>query len=71
MGVCLSTFHSAKGLEFDTVFMIGIKPPKTDSHEDIEEERRLFYVAMTRAINRLNIYYESTDDVCTFINEIR
>jgi DNA helicase-2/ATP-dependent DNA helicase PcrA len=54
------TFHGSKGLEFDTVFIIGacdgITPSeKADSIERIEEERRLFYVAMTRAKRRLYI----------------
>ena len=54
------TFHGSKGLEFDTVFIIGacdgITPSeKADSIERIEEERRLFYVAMTRAKKSLYI----------------
>ncbi|MCH2200719.1 MAG: ATP-dependent helicase [Fuerstiella sp.] len=55
----LSTIHSAKGLEWDTVYVIhaadGNIPSDmaTDSPEEIEEERRLFYVAMTRAKNNL------------------
>ncbi|MGN0241015.1 MAG: ATP-dependent helicase [Candidatus Weimeria sp.] len=54
------TFHGSKGLEFDTVFIIGacdgITPSeKADTIERIEEERRLFYVAMTRAKRRLYI----------------
>lgn len=57
----LSTIHSAKGLEWDAVFMIhateGNIPAEqaTNSPEDVEEERRLFYVALTRARNRLFI----------------
>lgn len=58
--VTLSTLHSAKGLEFKSVFIIdvneGIIPYKKALLEkDIEEERRLFYVGMTRAIERLTI----------------
>lgn len=54
------TFHGSKGLEFDTVFIIGacdgITPSeKADTAEKIEEERRLFYVAMTRAKRNLYI----------------
>ncbi len=55
----LSTIHSAKGLEWDSVYVIhaadGNIPSDmaTDSPQEIEEERRLFYVAMTRAKNRL------------------
>lgn len=56
------TMHSAKGLEFDTVFVIGanekITPyKKAETVEEIEEERRLFYVAMTRAKKRLVASY--------------
>ena len=57
----LSTIHSAKGLEWDSVFVIhaadGNIPSDmaTGSPEEIEEERRLFYVAMTRAKNHLSV----------------
>lgn len=59
-GVVLSTMHASKGLEYDTVFIIdaneGITPhEKAVLEEDMEEERRLFYVAMTRAKNQLLI----------------
>jgi DNA helicase-2/ATP-dependent DNA helicase PcrA len=66
--VTLSTLHGSKGLEFDVVFLIGceegylphqrtLDPRATDAGEggagDIEEERRLFYVGVTRARERL------------------
>jgi DNA helicase-2/ATP-dependent DNA helicase PcrA len=57
----LSTIHSAKGLEWDSVYVIhaadGNIPSDmaTGSPEEIEEERRLFYVAMTRAKNQLSV----------------
>ena len=56
----LATMHASKGLEYDTVYLIdcndGITPhDKAVLPEDIEEERRLFYVAMTRAKNHLII----------------
>jgi DNA helicase-2/ATP-dependent DNA helicase PcrA len=57
----LSTIHSAKGLEWDSVYVIhaadGNIPSDmaTGSPEEIEEERRLFYVAMTRARNHLTV----------------
>lgn len=56
------TMHGAKGLEYDTVFIIGanediIPYKKAQSEEDIEEERRMFYVAMTRAKKQLTISY--------------
>lgn len=61
-GVNLMTMHAAKGLEFDTVFVIeaneGSCPyKKATTGEEIEEERRLFYVAMTRAKRKLVISY--------------
>lgn len=60
-GVYLSTVHAAKGLEFDTVFVIGCEEQlfphwrSMDRVEDLEEERRLMYVAVTRAACRLYI----------------
>ncbi|MBO5657606.1 MAG: ATP-dependent helicase [Agathobacter sp.] len=58
--ITLATLHSSKGLEFQKVFLIdaneGIMPyKKSVLPQDIEEERRLFYVGMTRAISDLNI----------------
>jgi len=60
--VTFMTMHGAKGLEFDTVFIIGanedvIPYKKAETYDEIEEERRLFYVAMTRAKRRLSISY--------------
>ncbi len=59
-GVTLMTVHAAKGLEFDTVFVSGMEeglfPHQgmgSENERDEEEERRLFYVAMTRAKTRL------------------
>lgn len=77
--VTLTTMHSSKGLEFDTVFIIdaneGVCPHKKAVLDtDIEEERRMFYVAMTRAKSRLYIYsaaekYNKTLDVSRFLIE--
>jgi len=59
----LSTIHSAKGLEWDTVFLIGLADgtlPSNRAFEDsdqMEEERRLFYVAITRAEKNLFLSY--------------
>lgn len=60
-GINLVTMHSSKGLEYDTVYIIdaveGITPyKKAKSPAELEEERRMFYVAMTRARHELNIY---------------
>ncbi len=64
-GVRLMTYHGSKGLEFDIVHLIdvneGITPyAKAVSREQIEEERRAFYVACTRAKRELHIYFTET-----------
>lgn len=77
----LSTMHASKGLEYDTVYLLdvvdGILPEKvltsmnTASKEEIgayEEERRLFYVGVTRAKNQLNIF--ATGKPSRFCNEL-
>ncbi|MBQ2275119.1 MAG: ATP-dependent helicase [Lachnospiraceae bacterium] len=61
-GVTLTTMHSSKGLEYQAVFMIdvneGITPyKKAVKDADLEEERRMFYVGMTRAKKILHIYW--------------
>ena len=79
--VMIATMHSSKGLEFNTVFIIdaneGITPHKKAVLDaDIEEERRLFYVAMTRAKELLYIYstkehYNKSMQPSRFLEEIR
>ena len=80
--VHLLTFHASKGLEFPVVFIAGAEEgitPLTRKDTDIEEERRLFYVAMTRAKDELQITCSSersrygqieTVEPSRFINEI-
>ena len=61
-GVCLSTFHSAKGLEWKAVIVIDCNEEvcpykKAETPEEFEEERRLFYVGATRAKDILLFFY--------------
>ncbi|MFM7813505.1 MAG: 3'-5' exonuclease, partial [Flavobacteriales bacterium] len=61
--VSLMTIHSAKGLEFPYVYIVGLEDGlfpsamSLDAREDLEEERRLFYVALTRAEKQATISY--------------
>lgn len=59
--VKLMTLHASKGLEFDTVFIIGVNlgllPIRCSSFDQEEEERRLFFVGITRARNHLELSY--------------
>jgi DNA helicase-2/ATP-dependent DNA helicase PcrA len=77
-GVTLSTIHGVKGMEFKNVFIVncneGVIPHINSIQENLEEERRLFYVAVTRAINNLNMYSTKTlkgrgKEVSGFIKE--
>ena len=64
--VRMMTIHSAKGLEFPCVYVVGLEENlfpsmmSVNSREDLEEERRLFYVAITRAKNKLTLSYANT-----------
>lgn len=60
-GVTVSTLHSVKGLEYDTVYILDVNEGNIPYHKaqqesEIEEERRMFYVGMTRARTNLYIY---------------
>ena len=78
-GVNLMTMHSAKGLEFPVVYILdaneGIMPHhKAALDVDLEEERRMFYVAMTRARERLHVSavasrYGKKQDISRFVRE--
>ena len=63
-GVILSTIHGVKGMEFNNVYIINcneeVIPHKSSMEENIEEERRLFYVGITRAINNLYVFSPKT-----------
>ena len=64
--VTLMTIHSAKGLEFKNVYVVGLEEDlfpsqmMLSSRADLEEERRLFYVAITRAEKKLTFSYATT-----------
>ena len=61
--VSLMTIHSAKGLEFPYVYVVGMEENlfpgilSLSTREELEEERRLFYVAITRAMTKLTLSY--------------
>jgi DNA helicase-2/ATP-dependent DNA helicase PcrA len=64
--VSLMTIHSSKGLEFPQVYVVGLEENlfpsqmSLNSRSDLEEERRLFYVATTRAENKLTLSYATS-----------
>ena len=64
--VTLMTIHAAKGLEFPYIFLVGVEENlfpsqlSLNSRSELEEERRLFYVAITRAMQQLTISYAET-----------
>ncbi|HKP31971.1 MAG TPA: UvrD-helicase domain-containing protein [Chitinophagaceae bacterium] len=83
--VKLMTIHAAKGLEFPVVFVAGLEEMlfpngiSVNTREELEEERRLFYVAITRAKHRLTLTYANTryrfgslvqNDPSRFIDEL-
>ena len=64
--VSIMTVHSAKGLEFDTVYITGLEDnifPIKGNDSSLEEERRLFYVAVTRAKRQLCLSYSASRSI--------
>ncbi|MCO5232508.1 MAG: UvrD-helicase domain-containing protein [Chitinophagales bacterium] len=83
--VKLMTIHASKGLEFPTVFVVGLEENlfpsmlSLNTRDELEEERRLFYVAITRAQDRLFLSYASSrvrfgttqfNEISRFIEEV-
>jgi hypothetical protein len=72
--VYLSTFHGSKGLEWDHVFMVRMNDevfPQQKDEDSILQERRLFYVAVTRARKQLSFTYSRSEkSLCRFLREI-
>lgn len=61
--ICIMSIHASKGLEFDYVFIVGLEEgffPLTSESSNIEEERRLAYVAITRAKKKLYLSYANS-----------
>ena len=71
--VIFQTIHGSKGLEYDTVILAGIEDGVFPSCcSEIEEERRLLYVAITRAKNHLHILYRTAEEqIPLFAKECR
>lgn len=80
-GVNLMTMHSAKGLEYGVVYILDANEGVVPHHKavlepDVEEERRMFYVAMTRAKERLHLYYvkeryHKKQEASRFVEEVK
>jgi DNA helicase-2/ATP-dependent DNA helicase PcrA len=62
-GVTLSTLHGAKGLEWNLLYLIGVSEGVLPMGNDLNEERRLFYVGVTRAKQRIHITYAGKPSV--------
>ena len=62
-GITLATLHAAKGLEWNHLFLIGVSDGVLPMGNDLNEERRLFYVGVTRAKQRIQITYAGKPSV--------
>ena len=71
-GVALLTLHASKGLEYDNVWMVGVDTgtlPSVKEGSDVQEERRLAYVGMTRARTKLVMSYAQSNTASPFLAE--
>ena len=79
-GVMISTLHASKGMEYDSVYILDVNEGVIPYHKavldaDLEEERRMLYVGMTRARKKLYLYavkerYEKKTEVSRFVSDI-
>ena len=70
--VTISTIHSAKGYEFDVVFLIGVDNlpySRSESEEEIEAQRHLAYVGATRAKDQLFVMYSKSGELIMNLSE--
>ena len=78
-GVTVSTLHGVKGMEYDTVYILDVNEGVIPYHKavleaDLEEERRMLYVGMTRARKELHLYavkerYEKKMEISRFLSD--
>ena len=79
-GVMVSTLHASKGMEYDVVYILDVNEGIIPYHKavldaDLEEERRMLYVGMTRARKELHLYavkerYEKKTEVSRYFSDI-
>nr|WP_255683395.1 3'-5' exonuclease [Luteimonas sp. MHLX1A] len=72
--VSLLTMHASKGLEFERVWIVGVEDgvlPSTRDGSDIDEERRLLYVGITRAMTDVTLSYSLERGPSRFLKEAR
>ena len=74
--VTVMTYHASKGLEFDRVYLPNLEYGKVPhgrmlTLQELEEERRMFYVALTRAKENLWLLYDNSQTVSPFLEELK